>query len=130
MRLEALAPFTYRWPGGEIHLEPGRPVDLADDRARRLIQKAGDRVRVIESDPIVLEPASATARPIYWESMDGTWYGPAIPEYLERTGTGDHEQFWVITTYQGAIRWIRADRLRSRQAFEATRTGRDDPRQF
>ena len=49
MRLEAITPFTYRWPGGEVHLEPGRPIDLPDERAQRLLNKAPGKVRVVES---------------------------------------------------------------------------------
>lgn len=41
------APFTYRWPGGEVHLAPGKPIDLPDARAKRLLDKAGDKVRAI-----------------------------------------------------------------------------------
>lgn len=69
-------------------------------------------------ETIAIEPASPTARPIYWESMDGTWHGPAKPEYLGRTGLGQNERFWVIVIYQESIRWIWADLLRSRQEAE------------
>jgi hypothetical protein len=40
------------------------------------------------SEDIAVEPASATANPIYWEATDGTWHGPVKPEYLGRTGSG------------------------------------------
>ena len=47
MLIEAVTkPLTYRWPGGEVRLEPGKPVRLPDDRARRLIEKAAGRVRI------------------------------------------------------------------------------------
>ena len=75
------------------------------------------------SADVTIEPASPTARPIYWKAMDGTWHGPVKPECLGRTGTGDKELFWVIVTYQKTVRWIRSDLLRSRQAFEAQRKG-------
>ena len=42
-------PFTYRWPGGEVYLEPGTPIDLPDERAKRLLSKAPNRVRVVTS---------------------------------------------------------------------------------
>jgi hypothetical protein len=48
MRLEATGnTFIYRWPGGAVRLEPGKPIDLPDDRAKRLLDKAPARVRVI-----------------------------------------------------------------------------------
>ena len=43
------SPFTYRWPGGEVHLEPGKPIDLPEARAQRLLNKAPGKVRVVES---------------------------------------------------------------------------------
>jgi hypothetical protein len=74
------------------------------------------------TDPeVVIEPASPTARPVYWESEDGTWHGPVKPEYLGRTGSGDKEQFWVIVSYKGTVRWIWSDLLRSRQVFDTQR---------
>ena len=39
--------FTYRWPGGEVHLEQGKPVDLPDARAKRLLSKAQGKVRAV-----------------------------------------------------------------------------------
>jgi hypothetical protein len=47
MLLEAVEkPIIYRWPGGEVRLEPGKPVPLPEDRARRLLAKAPGKVRV------------------------------------------------------------------------------------
>ena len=48
MTIECIgSPFTYRWPTGEVRLEPGKPVDLPDALAKRLLDKAPDKVRVI-----------------------------------------------------------------------------------
>ena len=48
----------------------------------------------------------------------GSGMGSLYPEYL---GAGRvevrNEQFWVIVNRKGTICWIRADLLRSRQAF-------------
>lgn len=57
--------FTYRWPGGEIRLEPGKPVALAFDRAKRLLAKAPGKVRV------VAQPIGPGDR-IRWTRGDGT----------------------------------------------------------
>jgi hypothetical protein len=43
------APFTYRWPTGEVRLAPGHPVELPDGRAARLLEKAAGRVRVVDA---------------------------------------------------------------------------------
>src|SRR5262245_14233184 len=66
MRLEATgSPFVYRWPGGEIRLEPGKPIELPDERAKRLLDKAPGRVRVIDPD---IKPGAC----ITWTRADGS----------------------------------------------------------
>lgn len=42
------AAFIYRWPTGEVRLVPGQPVELSDDRATRLLEKAPGRVRLVK----------------------------------------------------------------------------------
>ena len=118
MKLEAIGkPFIYRWPGGEVRLEEGKPVDLAQDRAERLLNKVGDRVRVVE--PIVIEPAHPNARPVYWERSTGEIVGPAAPEFLVQTGSGlKSTDYWVVLKYEGHVIWIRSDFLRSKIQFE------------
>ena len=116
MQLEATGkPLKYRLRSGkEILLQPGCPVEVPDDSARSLITKAGDRVRVVSPAPVTIEPASSTARPVFWERADGRIYGPGTPEFLARAG----DEFWIVTTFEAQPRWIRSDRLRSRKAFE------------
>ncbi|MDN5940622.1 MAG: hypothetical protein L0H94_01965 [Nitrospira sp.] len=57
--------FLYRSPGGEVRLEPGTPIDLPDERAKRLIMKARGRVRVI---PPAVQPGGTIA----WVRVNGT----------------------------------------------------------
>lgn len=121
MLVEAVIPVRVKAAGLWRLLEPGKPVEFADEQAAKLISKVPNKVRQVlpnREEPIEIQPAAPTARPIYWESMDGTWHGPVKPEFLGRTGSGDREQFWVIVTYKGGIRWVCADLLRSRKAFE------------
>jgi hypothetical protein len=112
-------PFICRWPGGEVRLAPGQPVEIPDDRARRLLVKAPGRVRAVDAakEPVVIEDAHPQARSVYWESGTGEILGPATPEYLARQG----DTFWIVTAFEGQPRWINADRLRSRTAFETQR---------
>ena len=107
--------------GVEILLEPGRPVELPDASARSLLKQAGAMVRIVSDTPaVVIEPASPTARLVYWERNDGRIYGPAIPEFLAHVGLGlKTTNFWVVTDCETQLVWIRSDRLRSRQQFEA-----------
>ncbi len=85
---------------------------LKQEPTTRLIEES-----VTFSD-IVIEPASPTAREIYWEQADGRIVGGVKPEFLAIVGTSPTASFWIVTEYQGLPRWIRSDRLRSRQAFE------------
>jgi hypothetical protein len=81
MRLEAIGtPFTYRWPGGEVHFEPGKPVDLPEARALRLLDKAAGRVRVIVST------IQAGDR-IEWKRADSAQDGVVDTIYTDDTGT-------------------------------------------
>lgn len=66
------------------------------------------------SEAVTLEPAAPNARPVFWEQADGRILGPAIPEFLAQVG----DRFWVVVHFDGAPRWIRSDRLRSKQAFD------------
>ena len=48
MLIEAVKePVTYRWPTGNIRLEPGCPVNLSEERALKLLAKAKGKVRVV-----------------------------------------------------------------------------------
>lgn len=119
MKIEAVGrAFTYRWPGGEVRLEPGKPIDLPADRATKLLACAGARARLVD-EPVTIEIAIPNARPIYWESATSEILGPAQPEFLAQTGTGTKStDFWVVVDFQGMPAWISADRLRSKQQFE------------
>jgi hypothetical protein len=120
MKLEILRPLHIRRASGDLHLKPGL-VDLPDDDAVRLLSKRPDAVRQVETSGPVIEPAERPdgqpMTPIYWENGTGHILGPAVPEYLAKDG----ETFWIVTMFEGQIRWINADRLRSRKAFEQQR---------
>jgi hypothetical protein len=120
MKLEAVGkPFIYRWPGGEVRLEPGKPVELPPERAAKLLARASGRVRQVDTkEPVVIEPAAPNARPVYWERADGSISGPAKPEFLAKVGDGPKASFWVVAEFEAQPVWIRSDRLRSKTAFE------------
>jgi len=106
---------------GYIELEPGVPVELADHLAQRLLKKAINKVRVVHHD-VRIEPASPKAHFVYWESGDCRILGPARPEFLAQIGAGlNSTDFWVIIEFEGQPRWVRSDRLRSKQAFDTQR---------
>lgn len=121
MLIESLVLLRVKLPSGEVLLRPGCPVQFSQDEGRRLLDKAPGKVRVAEPSPIVLEPASATARPIYWE-RSGSIIGPAITEFLAKAGEGPTTTFWVVALHEGAPTWINAVMLRSKKQFENQRT--------
>ena len=66
MLIEAIGkPLTCRWPGGEVRLEPGKPIDLPDDRAQRLLSKAPGKVRMVT-------PTIAAGSFVTWRRGDGS----------------------------------------------------------
>lgn len=48
MRIEALRPLKIKRPAGDMLMTPGEPVDFPDDEGRRLLERAGGKVREIE----------------------------------------------------------------------------------
>ncbi len=82
MIVEAVAEsFTYRWPGGEIRLEPGKPIELPDERAKRLLAKAAGLVRVV---PPSIQPGDR----ITWTRGDGTTPSGLVDAiYVDESGT-------------------------------------------
>ncbi len=38
---------VYRWSGGEVRLDPGKPMPVTLPLAERILQKCGSRVRVV-----------------------------------------------------------------------------------
>lgn len=72
MLLEATGkPICYRWPGGEIVLTPGHPRDLPEDQARRLLERAAGKVRVVEPGSVM-----EGIQPGVWVE----WLSPALPK--------------------------------------------------
>lgn len=91
MLIEAIGkPLTYRWPGGEVHLEPGTPIDLPDDRAQRLLSKAPGKVRMVP-------PAIAAGSPVAWSRGDGT----KQEGFVDGIHTDDTRTLWASVSLLG-----------------------------
>ena len=106
-------PVIVRTKTGDVRLEPGVPCELSDAVGQRVLERSGGKVRQTSSSDVQIEPATPTARPVYWEGPDRKLYGPAVPEFLGKVGGGDRERFWIVVTHESTIRWIRSDRLRA-----------------
>ncbi len=51
MLIEAVKkPIRLKWPTGEVRLDPGVPVDLPDEQARKLLERAPGKVRKVTPD--------------------------------------------------------------------------------
>jgi hypothetical protein len=62
--VEALAPLAVRLPNGTItRLAPGIPVDFPDEQAKRLLDRAGGKVRAVG-----LGPKSLAGYVVTWDS--------------------------------------------------------------
>lgn len=83
-------PFTYRWPTGEVRLEPGKPVDLPEARAQRLLNKAPGKVRVVT-------PSIAAGSLFTWTRGDGSKQEGFV-DFLYADHT---ENRWAIVSLPG-----------------------------
>ena len=85
MLLEAVdCPIRYRLADGhEIRLEPGHPVDLPDDRARKLLAKAPGKVKLASICQPCLNPGT-------WIDWDSPLFGRLRGELL-----GVREDAWL-----------------------------------
>lgn len=93
---------------------------VMDRLARKQQDERNELHEKSQASDVVIEPAAAHARPIFWERMStGAILGPAQPEFLAVEGHGLQASYWVVVTYQGAPVWINADSLRSKRQFEA-----------
>jgi len=89
MRFEATEAILYRWPQGEIQLQPGQSIDLPEDRALRLLTKAPGKVRAVL--PKFSEGASVCFE--HWTDMlIGTVDGP--PWFEDRVGIATG--YWYV----------------------------------
>ncbi|QPD04920.1 MAG: hypothetical protein Nkreftii_002694 [Candidatus Nitrospira kreftii] len=108
MLVEALKPLLIHLPTGDVHLEPGVPVELPDEHGRRLLAKVPDKVRIVTTQSVVVEPAirpdGSPLTPVYWERGDGSISGPASVEFFYRLGDTDG----LIVEHRGELVWINA----------------------
>ncbi|NOS82770.1 MAG: hypothetical protein HOP32_14430 [Nitrospira sp.] len=126
MKVECIGKgFVYTWPGGQITLEPGKPIELSDERAQRLLQKAHGRVRVVEDaqEPITIEPGHPHARPVYFVRQSvGAIVGPATVDFVAQVGEGPTAQYWLCVTHEGNWAFVHSIWLRSKKQFDTQTT--------
>jgi hypothetical protein len=99
MQLEATGqPIRYRLKTGEeFTLRPGVPMELPDQAATQLLQKAPDKVRRVD-DAATPVPCLTTLHPgsrITWQGADGKPRGPAVVDFLHADPDGT---VWAFVT--------------------------------
>ena len=98
MLIEALKPLTVKLPGGDLQLKPGRPVNLAEDRALKLLAKAPGKVRMVEPQALAFQPGDL----IHWQTWDGKIRGPAVVEHV----TLFDGRIWAFVRYESIERCV------------------------
>ena len=149
MLIEAInQPIRYRFRDGrEVVFRPGKPVDVPEGDAQRILGRAPGKIRTAQpredghiphggtepatgtkrpcayqADEVVIElavrPDGSPLSPVYWQRATGEIVGPGQPEFFAKIGRGATDRdFWIIATYNGEPTWIRADVLRSKQQW-------------
>lgn len=123
--IEAHEALTLKIGGELVQLIPGEPMPLPDKAAQRLLRKMPESVRLVEADPSMNMEAmgvcieAGPARSCCWESADGVIRrGTCV--LLGMTGISSTARFWIgIETDDGRFSWVREDRLRSIQQYDA-----------
>ena len=98
MLIEALKPLTVKLPAGDLQLKPGCPVNLAEDRALKLLAKVPGKVRMIQPHALAFQLGDL----IRWQGMDGKVRGPAVVEHV----TLCDWRLWAFVRYDGIERWV------------------------
>lgn len=101
MLIEGLKPLCIVFPDSAVHLVPGYPVYFSDEQARRVLRKAGGKVRVL-IDPGHAAPGELIeGERVMWKSGEGLC-GPAIVHVVDCTRGGR----WVLVWHEDHPQWI------------------------
>ena len=91
MLIEAIATLRVRSEGQVFTIYPGTPINLPEDRALRLLAKAPDKVRRVDSVSAI-QPGDA----ITWQGADGRKRGPAVVDFHHNEPDGSMWAFCTI----------------------------------
>ena len=99
MWIEALTTVTIRRRSGDVRLLPGKPMDLPEDEALKLLVKAQGKVREATGSCDYLDEGKSTRAlaprdRITW-GPEGTLRGPATVEFLHTDPDGTE---WAFVT--------------------------------
>ena len=96
MLIEAVTqPIRYTWPQGELRLEPGKPIEVPDDRGQKVLAKCGGKVRKVSPD--WLAAWEELARLTYGLQPEDPRFKPTLTEQLDdRRFVGYRLEVWPI----------------------------------
>ncbi len=102
MLIEALKPLMVRLPSGDLHLTPGKPVDLPDEQAQKLLAMVPEKVKLASTRPPCLQPGT-------WIEWDSPLFGRLRGELLGVREDGWLEVFHPLTDKLARIprAWVR-----------------------
>ena len=106
--IESLWPLCLVFPDSTVHLAPGYPVYFSDDQARRVLERAGRKVRVLNDDHAPRELMEG--KPVRWKSDSGHG-GPAIVHIIDYARGGR----WLLVWHEGNPRWVHETRVVKRE---------------
>jgi hypothetical protein len=108
MMLEATdKPIRYCWPGGEVRLEPGKPVELPESRAQRLLDKVPGKVRVV--------PIYSVGTPVNVTSMNGhRWAGVIESHCVIPPGDPAKAGYWYAVVGMNRCSWVHGSLIHGR----------------
>ncbi len=118
LRIKAVKRFRVRLAGGAVDMVPGMVLSLRAPRAGRLLERAGDSVRVLADDDTTWSDETPPCGLVWWENAAGILRGPATIELIAQGSTGWGELAWVGLTGKGVFHWVRQDRIRVYRAME------------
>ena len=104
MLIESLRPLCLVFPDSTVHLAPGYPVYFSDDQARRVLEKAGGKVRVLNYDYAPTELREG--KPVRWKSDSG-YCGSAMVHIVDYASKGR----WLLVWNEGDPQWIHETRV-------------------
>lgn len=118
--IEVLQPLTVTRNGLRQALEEGDWLTLPVEEATALIEKAGNKIRIVSTR--VIDPA---ARPtgdfldtVYWQRTSGQIDGPGSINPFTSDAAGGQ---WFVVEHRAELVWVRREALRSKREFEQQR---------
>ena len=101
MLIEGLKPLCIVFADCAVHLAPGYPVYFSDEQARKVLEKAGGKVRVLSDPGHAATGKLSEGKSVKWRLAKGIC-GPAMVQIIDCTKDGR----WVLVWHEDYALWI------------------------